>query len=481
MSSPQRSITPTTGDSPPAARRALEVSTLGTERSAHNRRTVPRVPTAARLRGAVLVVATLVLSAGMAAAQECSKYVSSEGKGRSASLERPAGDIGNIASDLEAGDVVCITGGTFTGRADAGVDLIEVPVEIYGGFSPDFSARDPWGEYRTVFTGVHNSPNFSTDYRLTINTTASATKLMGARGEPTEHTVIVDGIIFDNGDRNFYAGNDQTKIIRLGTPSDTPTPESGGLVIRTGITSTIVVRNVIVMNTAPTQGAIALFPGAAAQVTVSNNVAVNNTGAGFHLGTGIAASDPADMPNYSFTDNVSVFNEKHDAFGTFGGAGVILESSTKVSMTGNILAFNDRFGIDNAKRADDLVIVGNVITANAQADYLEFDTKIGLADLEDWAEYVIEGWDNVALELVFDISPDWGSRYASRNVIDRNAAEAEVTAVDSWYNDVRSAFGWNLIGTDLDADSGIWLPRISIDDALAVAVRVDGTYGVNRP
>ncbi len=417
----------------------------------------------------------------MATAQACTKYVSSEGSGRRATLERPARDIGNITSDLEPGDVVCITGGTFTGRADNGVDLIKVPVEIYGGYSPDFSARDPWGAHRTVFTGVHNSPNFSTDYRLTIDTAAFATKLMAARGQETEHTVVVDGIIFDSADRNYYGGDDQGRIIRQGTPSDTPTPESGGLVIRTGITSTVVVKNVIVMNTAPTQGAIALFPGAAAQATVSNNVAVNNTGAGFHLGTGIAASDPADMPNYTFTDNVSVFNEKHDAFGTFGGAGVILESSTKVSMTGNILAFNDRFGIDNAKRADDLVITENLITANAEADYLEFDTKIGLADLEDWAEYVLDGWDNVALDLVFDITPKWGALYSSRNVIDRNAAEAEVTVVDSWYNDVRSAFGWNVIGTDLEADSNIWLPRMSIDDALAVAVRVDGTYGVNRP
>lgn len=440
---------------------------------------------ATRLARAALGVTVLALLAPALAAnvdgRECTKYVSAAGSGRSASLERPARDLGNIVSDLEPGDVVCIAGGTYTGRADNGADNITVPVAIYGGFSPDFTTRDPWGEHRTVFTGVRNSPNFSTDYRLSIDTSTFATKLMAARGEQTEHTVVVDGIVFDNGDRNYYAAGATAKIIRLGTPGETPTPESGGLVIRTGITSTVVVRNVVVMNTAPTQGAIALFPGAAAVVTVHNNVAVNNTGAGFHLGTGIAASDPADMPTYTFTDNVSVFNEKHDAFGTFGGSGVILESGTLVTMTGNVLAFNDSYGIDNAKRADDLVIVGNVITANAHADYLEFDTKIGLADLEDWAEYVAEGWDNVALELDYAISPEWGSLYASRNVIDRNAAEADVEAVDAWYNDVRSFFGWNLVGTDLAVDTNIWLPRIGFDDAMAVAIRVAGSYGVNRP
>ena len=151
------------------------------------------------------------------------------------------------------------TGGTYTGRADNGSDSIDVPVEIYGGFSPDFSRRDPWGSSRTVFTGIHNAQNFVTTARLLINTSAFATRLMQARGEPTEHRVVVDGIIFDNGPRNHYAG-DGAMIIRMGTPSDTPTPESGALVITTGVDSTVIVRHIIALNTAPTQGAIALFP-----------------------------------------------------------------------------------------------------------------------------------------------------------------------------------------------------------------------------
>ncbi len=438
-------------------------------------------PAAPRIRRLAVALAVLALGSAMAVAQQCTKYVSEAGSGRAASLERPARDLGNIVTDLQPGDVVCITGGTYTGRADAGATLIEIPVEIYGGFSPDFSGRDPWGAHRTVFTGVHNSANFSTDYLLTIDTSAFATRLMAARGEDTVHTVVVDGIVFDSSGRNYYSGDDQSRIIRLGTPQHTPTPESGGLRIRTGITSTVVVRNVVVVNTAPTQGAISLQPGAAAQVTVTNNVAVNNTGAGFHLGAAIAANDPADMPSYEFSNNVSVFNEKHDAFGTFGGSSVILESGTKVSMTNNVFAYNDNYGIDNAKRADDLIIVGNVIAGNAQADYLEFNTKMSLRDFEDWAEYVAEPWDNVALDLAFDISPEWGALYASRNVIDRNAAEAEVQVVDAWYNHVRSFFGWNLVGTDLSVDSNIWLPRMSLDDAFAVAVLVDGQYGVTWP
>ena len=423
----------------------------------------------------------LLAITGHGLAQSCTKYVSEAGSGREATRERPARDLGNIVANLVPGDVVCIAGGRYTGRADSGADRIEVPVEIYGGFSPDFSSRDPWGEHVTLFTGVHNAANFSTDPRLTIDTSAFATRLMAARGQDTVHAVVVDGLVIDHGDRNYYAGDGESRIVRLGSPAHTPTPEAGGLLIRTGITSTIVVRHVLVVNTAPTQGAIALFPGAAADVTVENSVAVNNTGVGFHLSSAIAANDPADYPRYRFVGNVSVFNQKHDPFGTFGGSGVAIESGTQVEIRDSVIAFNDNYGVDNAKRSAGVVLVDNVIVANARADYLEFDTKIALEDVEDWSDLVADGRGNVRRELDFALSPAWGALYAARNVIDRNAAEEDVRAVDTWANDVRAFFGWNLVGTDLSVDSDVWLPRMSLEDAFAVARRFDERYGVVWP
>ena len=431
------------------------------------------------VRAWAAVVLLAVTSHGLA--QACTKYVSEAGSGREATLERPARDLGNIVANLVPGDVVCIAGGRYTGRADSGADRIEVPVEIYGGFSPDFADRDPWGAHVTLLTGVHNAANFSTDVRLAIDTSAFATRLMASRGQDTVHTVVVDGIVVDHGDRNYYAGDDERRFVRLDTAAHTPTPEAGGLQIRTGITSTIVVRNVLVVNTAPTQGAIALFPGAGARVTVENNVAVNNTGTGFLLSTAIAANDAADYPSYRFAGNVSVFNQKHDPFGTFGGHGVAIESGTTVEIAGNVIAFNDGFGVDNGKRAADVVLTDNVIVANARADYLEFDTKIALEDIEDWSDLIADGRGNVRRELDYALSPEWGTRYAARNVIDRNAAEEDVRAVDAWYNDVRSFFGWNLVGSDLNVDSDVWLPRMGLEDAFAVARRFDDRYGVVRP
>jgi len=156
---------------------------------------------------------------------------------------------------------------------------------------------------------------------------------METRGEPTAHTIIVDGIIFDNGPRNYYKTDKEALIVRKGTPSDTPTPESGALVVRTGVNSTVIVKNNVATNFAPTEGVFSLFGGKGAKVTVENNVAVNNTGSGFRIGTAFTGDD---IPSYIVKNNISMFNEKHSAFGTFGGSGIMLESSTSVEMTGNV-------------------------------------------------------------------------------------------------------------------------------------------------
>jgi len=406
---------------------------------------------------------------------DCTKFVhATNGSGKTASIEKPARDLGNIISRLEAGDVICIAQGEYKGRGGSGVDEINLPVSVIGGFSPDFTYRDPWGAHKTIFTGEHNSKNFKTQTRLSIDTSKAATKLMKVRGEPTAHTIVVDGIIFDNGPRNYYKTADQSLIVRKGTPSDTPTPESGALTVRTGVDSQVFIRNNIAINFAPTEGVFSLFGGQDARVLVQNNAAINNTGAGFRIGTNYVGEG---SPTYLVVGNLSAFNQKHTAFGTFGGSGIMLESGTSVSVINNMFAFNDNYGIDNTKRSPNLVINGNIIGANAKADFVEFDLETSVEYIEDEADLVEEASNNQAGLPRIEISEDWFKLYTGRNVIDRNAAEADVRAVDSWQNDVRGFFGWNLQAADLDLDSPVWLPRFPLEDAVPAALSV----GMEKP
>ena len=442
-----------------------------------------------RLVGASLFAASINLTTPIFTADKafaadsyrdmCTKFVhKAVGKGKDASLEKPAKDLGNIISKLEQGDVICIAEGTYVGRGARGVDDIDMAVSVIGGFSADFKTRDPWGAHKTIFTGEHNSKNFETQTRLSIDSRKTATRLMESRGEDTAHRIIVDGLIFDNGPRNYYKTNKEALIVRKGTPTETPTPESGALSISTGVNSEVIIRNNVATNFAPTEGVFSVFGGKGATVKIENNVAVNNTGAGFRIGTSFTGDD---VPTYAVSNNISIFNQKHSAFGTFGGSGIMLESSTAVELTGNVFAFNDNFGIDNTKRAKDLVINENIITRNAKADMVEFDIEMAFDEFEDEADLVDEASDNSDAAPTFDVSEGWGSYYASRNVIDRNAAEAEVKVVKHWANDVRSMFGWNLIGTDIDADSPVWLPRMSMEDVMATAKFYDDLAGVKKP
>jgi hypothetical protein len=243
----------------------------------------------------------------------------------------------------------------------------------------------------------------------------------------------------------------------------------------------VIVQNVIVMNTAPTQGAFAFFPGRSAQVAIQNNVAVNNTGIGFHLGTSIQSSDEAEFPAYTFTNNIAAFHEKHDAFATYGGSSLMLESGTSVSAMANVFAFNDYYGVDNAKRAADVVLSNNLFIGNLVADYLEFDTKIDLIDIEDYAELLDDAADNSGELVQFNVSPEWAAKYYARTIIDRNAAEQNVRVSNTYENAWRSMLGLNLQGSDLALDSDVWLPRMSLEDAFAIIGRYNDSYGVFIP
>jgi hypothetical protein len=402
-------------------------------------------------------------------------YIAPNDSGRDGTRAQPAKDLGIVSSQLQAGDRVFIAAGTYLGRGDNGADRIIVPVEIQGGWSADFRTRDPWRTLRTVFSGSNTSDNFSTDTRLSISTEEYSTTL-----SPKPHRVIVEGIIFDNAARNTYANSSSQKIIRKGTGVTRPTPESGGLSISTGVQGNIFVRNNIVMNTAPTMGAFSFFPGKGASVTIQNNSAVNNTGVGFHLSKSYFSENIADQPNYIFENNVAVFTQKYDPFATFGGSAIMLEAGTKGTIKGSVFALSDFYAIDNARRAKGFNISKNFFMGNVVADYLEFNTKIKFKDLSDLPE-MCRFEDNASRILKLPISSAWAGVYNSRNIIDRAAVEGATGGLNTSLNDLRGALGLPLQGGAVSADSDVWLPRISWEDAKAVSARYGGQFGVFTP
>ncbi|MCG3181537.1 MAG: hypothetical protein BIFFINMI_03933 [Phycisphaerae bacterium] len=407
-------------------------------------------------------------------------YVSAaRGAGKTGTAEKPVKDLGSIVSRLGDGDRVFIAEGTYLGRGDNGCDQIDKAVEIYGGFADDFSKRDPWGVHKTILSGSNTTKNWVQGYRLSID--------LGKRRDlRARHKVVVDGLIVDHGDRNRYADKTDSKIVRMADPKTgkNPTPEYGGISVAVTKLGDIVVRNCVVLNTASSgNGAISVWGSEKSEVTVENNIACNNTGYGFYLHTAFYPDELERMPQFKFSHNVAAFSSKPDPGATHGGSGLKVDAATRVTAEWNVLAFGDYYGVDNASQAKRFVLNNNLFVVNLQGDYLEFDTKMKVADIEDDSDKLEEATGNVASDkLRPKVSREWAQKYLSRQVVDRNAKEADVKAVQSGANELRSILGLPLEGTSVGEYSDVWLPRIGIDDALVCGNKpVLEKYGSKDP
>ena len=418
----------------------------------------------------LLVAAVSLLGFSQAQVWAADYYVSaSRGKGKKATIEKPTKDLGNIIKKLKSGDTIHIAEGIYLGRGKNGSNVITVPVSIIGGYNDDFSARDPWGEHKTIFSGENMSKNWVRTPRLIID-------LMKYKGKEMP-PIVVDGIIVDDAARNRYTSDDEHEIIRMANPKtkQNSTPDQGGLVIRVSKTGNfdedaywdVTVQNCVVMNSAPPQGALSVSGYKNSQIKIRNNIVINNTGTGIFAGTKYRPREDADQPEFVIENNTVLFTWKYEpAAQSYSGNSIKFDPDTVATVENNVFAFNDRYAVQNAAKAE-VSLNSNLITGSVEADYLEFDTRIQLEDMEDEADYLEESEDNVKESVSIPITPDWAKLYASRVLIDRNAIEADIQVQRNAVNEIRAMLGLPLQAGTVDVpQSPAWLPRLSVDDAI---------------
>ncbi|MBL4637444.1 MAG: hypothetical protein JKY56_26545, partial [Kofleriaceae bacterium] len=300
-----------------------------------------------------LAAAALLTLAWSGQADARDWYVSiHRGKGKKGTKEKPSKQLGNIISKLSPGDVIYIAEGTYLGRGENGSNVITVPVSILGGYSDDFSKRDPWGKHRTIFSGSNTTKNYQMSPALMID----LSKVKPREGYPGK--ILVDGLILDHGARNRYVDSKNLEIVRLADPKTgkNPTPESGALVIRASkngmfdkIPWDITVQNNIVMNSAPTMGAMSVSGYKKSKVVIKNNLIINNTGTGIFVGSKYAGAkyDPKG-PTFLIENNTVLFTWKHGPIvQSFSGNAMDFDQSVRATVLNNVLAFSDRHVIYN--------------------------------------------------------------------------------------------------------------------------------------
>ncbi|HND56714.1 MAG TPA: right-handed parallel beta-helix repeat-containing protein, partial [Pirellulaceae bacterium] len=340
-----------------------------------------------------------------------------------ATKEKPAKDLGNIAAKLKDGDVINIAEGVYVGRDETGSDSIGVAVKIVGGWADDFSARDPWGAHKTIFAGT-NAMSGSTQYRLILSPQNCG-------------DIAVDGIVFDNGPRNHYQDGGENVILRSANASKNlnATPESGAIKLELGKGCAGTIANNVVMNTAPTGGAIAAYGQQNGKVTIRNNLIINNTGEGIFAMSKWKGRDG--FPEFVIEHNTVLFSWKHDAIATYGGNALKLDQEIRLTATNNVFAFGDYGGVDNIKVAKKITVKDNLFTGNRLYDYREFNTSVKVSELEDEADELVDSAGNQTAEIKVPVGEAFAKLYAGRKEVSRAEVDAKAKAANNGANALR--------------------------------------------
>ncbi len=435
--------------------------------------------------------AALLLLTAAPAASARDWYVSAaKGKGKKGTKVKPAKDLGNIIKKLKAGDVVHIAAGTYYGKGKNGGDEIKVPVSIIGGYDESFTKRDPWGTLRTILTGDNKTKNYKVSPRLGITVGPLKTKSKEKTKMPP---IVVDGLIIDQGGQNRYKTEKNHMIVRKASPStgQMPTPDRGALVVsvsKTGMfdpsTWDITVKNCVILNAAPTKGVLMVRGYRNTVVRITNNVVVNNTGSGIYASTSYHPRDNKDHPKFTIDNNTVLFTWKYDGMSTsFSGNAFETDSDTNVTATNNVFAFSDRFGIEAHSRVP-LFLKNNLITGSLSNDFWETptDATMSVDDMEDEAEFLNEdSEDNVNKPIKIPVSKEWAQLYANRIVINRDKIEANVKVKNNGANALRSMLGLPVQAGKVDSPKvSVFLPRISVDDAIAAGTKKYDGKGASK-
>ncbi len=396
-------------------------------------------------------------------------YVSPKGRGRVGSKEKPAKDLAALIKKLKKGDVIHIAAGTYIGKAGLSSDIISVPVSIIGGYSPDFSTRDPWGKYKTIMTGTNELK-------------AATTERIGIKAPRMSGEFVLDGLIIDNGPRNRFKTVKKLMILRKANmeKGENPTPETPGIKILIGSDSKVTIKNCVIMNTAPTQGALDVQIGKNSVAYIENNLIINNTGEGIMMKTKHHGNDG--LPKFFVKNNTILFNWKHDAFASYGGNSIMMDGNTEVFAEDNVFGFGDFGGVNNIKQCQNLLLTNNLFFGHKSYDYQEFSGGLKLDEMIDYAESINENSDgNFSKEVKIPLNKKWAEIYFSRKMMSRAALDASVKASNSGANQLRGMLGLPLQAGSTKMDADVWLHKIEVDDAVKVGYKKYAGKGCVKP
>jgi hypothetical protein len=283
--------------------------------------------------------------------------------------ESPLKNIDKALKSAAAGDVILVAEGTYSGTFGIGYLESDKPVKLYGGFSSDFGARD----------AVRHPTLFQPD-----NASGGKARKPLLRFTKEIDGLVVDGFVFDMGERNSYHATDGKPAgVASGMLTLPPAKASGENATVTESCLSIpsaaqggnaVIRNNLFLNCAKFGIQAGLREG---RLSVVNNVFVANRMAAIEIyGT---------CPNRGGPGALSLCAETEFAYNTIlfswsrlkdfldMGYGVRVMTKLSYNIHHNLIGANIMAGVDHSRFNNDewIKLDENLFFVNKQAD-LEF-------------------------------------------------------------------------------------------------------------
>ena len=335
-------------------------------------------------------------------------YVSlSTGKKKNAGTrEAPLKNLWHALQKAENGDVIHLAEGIYPGNAKCNWFLIDKAVSIIGGYSADFSTRNPL-THRTMFQPL-NENNDKKGTGLGIFTI----QFDMSKPAPKGVNMVFDGLIFDDGQAQSYhpvkgkpEGVETGMWLEPPAKGNTPFASAKRYLVYSATANRaegdITFKNCLFLNAGNIAMNLNWYKG---KVKMENNVFCNN----LMVGANVYSSNPQPgAVEWEFEKNTVLFTWSRTSELSDMGFGIRTTANVKSEIEDNIIGLSVLTGWDNTKGLDKTKKIeakGNVFFLNRQSDAQVTKSpsvvKVKVEDFEDDLEgnYGIEkAEDNVAL------------------------------------------------------------------------------------
>ena len=425
----------------------------------------------------LLVVLTVVSTVFSMSAKDVYVSLASGKNNNAGTKEAPLKNVWKAVEKSQPGDVIHIAEGIYPGKMKCGWVQLDKPVSLVGGYSSDFTVRDPL-KHKTMFQpkNQQNDKKGSAMALLRID-------FKNQKG----FKMLIDGLIFDDG---FASSYHETKgkpegfetgmwlegpaMNKLRDKFPSANRYSLFATLGYGTAGELEICNCTFVNGSNFGVNINWFEG---EVKMKNNVFCNNRmiGANVQSSNGQPGKVKWEFENNTVLFTWSRLNDLADM-----GFGVRVNSNIEAKIKNNIIGLNVLTGFDNTKgngKTKKIQLDGNVFFLNRESD-VQMTVSPSVAKLRVDCFEDLEGTDGIeSIEDNVDLAdPKVFAGRINAKYLDSflSMKYSEATKLDEGKcNGLRSVLGLPLQGT-IKTTCDMYANRYPMEDALKLFGAIEG-------